>query len=162
MNPMTRSRLASSDAAASFKILGLKIVYVLVSTALDEWHSVQVVLMLITVSGIVYYHLSEVRLLRAHACMAAVPAACLGSPCGAGFRAMRACQACWLLHARACCSGAFLSKVRQPGVGWPVLRPAVCRGAAGGARVQRRQACDRQYVPRAHDLGECSGTLLQA
>jgi hypothetical protein len=42
MNPMTRSRLASSDATASFKILGLKIVFVLVSTAIDEFDSVLV------------------------------------------------------------------------------------------------------------------------
>lgn len=61
LNPLSRSPLASVDAVSSIKILLLKLVYVLVSTALDRVGSAQVVLMLIAMTGVVFYTLEAVR-----------------------------------------------------------------------------------------------------
>lgn len=59
-NPLTRNLLASADANTTIKILVLKLVCVLVSTALDRMGTIQVVLMLISMYGVVYYTLDGV------------------------------------------------------------------------------------------------------
>lgn len=55
MNPLNRSLLSSSDEVTTMKILALKIVFVLVSTALDQFSGIQAAIMVIAMAGVVYY-----------------------------------------------------------------------------------------------------------
>lgn len=55
MNPMNTSRLSSSDAVTSMKMLILKIILVVVSTMLDELTNMQAGLMAVAMFGVVYY-----------------------------------------------------------------------------------------------------------
>eukprot|EP00882_Tetradesmus_deserticola_P020305 GHRQ01021921.1.p1 GENE.GHRQ01021921.1~~GHRQ01021921.1.p1 ORF type:complete len:136 (+),score=19.46 GHRQ01021921.1:184-591(+) len=52
LNPLTRSVLASADAATSFKILALKMVLVLICACLDTFSHVQVIISLLCATGV--------------------------------------------------------------------------------------------------------------
>lgn len=55
LNPLNVSRLSSSDEVATIKMLLLKIIFVLVATALDTIGNIQPVIMAIAMWGVVYY-----------------------------------------------------------------------------------------------------------
>lgn len=55
MNPMNSSLLSSSDAVVSVKMLILKIIFVVVSTMLDELGNIQAGFMAAAMFGVVYY-----------------------------------------------------------------------------------------------------------
>jgi hypothetical protein len=60
LNPLTRSVLASADAATSYKLLALKMVLVIVCSCLDAFGPVQVVIGLVCVAGVSTFLLSDV------------------------------------------------------------------------------------------------------
>lgn len=58
---MNQSPLASSDQPTVLKVVCLKLAMVLVSAALDDFTTVQAVLVTLAVLSICYYHMMEVR-----------------------------------------------------------------------------------------------------
>lgn len=64
LNPLTRSVLASADAATSFKLLALKMVLVVICSCLDAFGPAQVVIGLLCVTGVssfLFYDVSGCR-----------------------------------------------------------------------------------------------------
>jgi hypothetical protein len=59
-NPLTTTLLDSSDEVTVLKVALLKVVFVVVSTALDEFSGIQGVLMVVTMWGCLYYLLDGV------------------------------------------------------------------------------------------------------
>lgn len=55
LNPLNISRLSSSDEVATIKMLLLKIIFVLVATALNTIGNIQPAIMAIVMWGVVYY-----------------------------------------------------------------------------------------------------------
>lgn len=60
VNPLNRSLLSSSDEASTMKMLLLKVAFVVVSTALDNFHQLQAGLMVVAMFGVLYYLIERV------------------------------------------------------------------------------------------------------
>lgn len=101
-NPLTTTLLDSSNEVTILKVALLKVVFVVVSTALDEFGGVQAVLMAVTMWGCVYYLLDGVSPVHAaqlgtHVCFgrSTWSACCLDSAVALGSKRVTGAPLFW-------------------------------------------------------------------